>query len=48
MFTSEKSTAYNLSRVKDGTHPFLGGKYVKETNKKMLADGTHPFQIKKK
>jgi hypothetical protein len=43
LFTSESATAYNLSRVKNGTHPFVGGKYTKEYNKRALADGTHPF-----
>ena len=43
MFTAEKTREYNLQRVKDGTHPFVGGKIVRETNKKMLETGTHPF-----
>ena len=48
LFTSESATAYNLGRVANGTHPFIGGKYTKELNKKMLDDGTHPFLDKEK
>lgn len=43
MFTSDKTRQYNLERSRNGTHPFLGGAYTKELNKRMLEQGTHPF-----
>jgi len=43
VFTSEKTRQYNLERSRNGTHPFLGGTYTKELNKRMLEQGTHPF-----
>lgn len=36
---SQLSTLHNLKRVKNGTHPWLGGKYVKD----QIINGTHPF-----
>lgn len=42
-YTSEKTRQYNLERSRNGTHPFLGGTYTKELNKRMLEQGTHPF-----
>jgi hypothetical protein len=43
MFTAEKTRKFNLERVENGTHPFVGGKIVRKTNKKMLDAGIHPF-----
>lgn len=36
---SQKATEFNLLRVKEGTHPFLGP----EMNERQFSDGTHPF-----
>lgn len=43
MFTAKKTREFNLQRVQNGTHPFVGGKITKKNNKKMLKAGTHPF-----
>lgn len=31
------------NRIKNGTHPFLGGAVAKEMNRKRIEDGTHNF-----
>ena len=44
MFTAEKTREFNLQRVEDGTHPFLGRQQADKNNKRMLENGTHPFK----
>jgi len=40
---SDKATERNMKRVKDGTHPFLGGDIQRTMNMARVEDGTHPF-----
>jgi len=40
---SSISSLTQIKRVKDGTHPFLGGKVQYETAEKLLSLGTHIF-----
>lgn len=37
------ATRFNNERVKNGTHPFLGGEVAKKSNTKRLENKTHPF-----
>ena len=43
MFTAEKTREFNLQRVENGTHPFVGGDITRKNNEKMLKNGNHPF-----
>lgn len=38
---SKLAKEFNQQRVKDGTHPFVGGKIQKQTHKERLLNGTH-------
>ena len=40
---SKLSTLQNLKRVKDGTHPWLGGKVARETQRRRVAEKTHQW-----
>lgn len=40
---SQNAKKTNENRVKNGTHPFLGGKIQNISNQKRLKDGTHNF-----
>lgn len=45
---SKLATLENLKRVANGTHPFLGGKISRETQRKRVANGTHHLLNKEK
>ena len=40
---SEIASLSNLERVKNGTHPFIGGDIGRKANQAQLDNGTHPF-----
>lgn len=40
---SATASRNNYKRVEAGTHPFLGGKWVRESNARRVSNGTHPF-----
>ena len=40
---SELATKNNIRRVKNGTHPFLGGKVSRMIAQRRISDGTHHF-----
>lgn len=48
---SETATALNLLRVKNGTHPFLGGELARQAQLQLVKNGKHNFlggkQVKK-
>lgn len=41
---SELTTKHNLQKVKDGTHPFLGGEVTGRTQRRRVKLGIHLFQ----